>query len=67
MAKLYGGAALEIGSAAIPFGGAGRPAAPQGLHPGVKPAFRKNALGIILAAAAALLCTAIDQLLKEES
>ena len=24
MAKLYGGAALEIGSAAIPFGGAAR-------------------------------------------
>lgn len=30
------------------------------------PTFRKNALGVILAAVAALLCTAIDQLLKEE-
>ena len=47
-------------------GGAGRPAAPQGLHPGVKTDSRKNVLGIILAAAAAILCTIIDQVMKEE-
>ena len=47
-------------------GGAGRPAAPQGLHPGVKTDSRRNILGIILAAAAAILCTIIDQVMKEE-
>lgn len=39
---------------------------PQGLHPGVKTDSRRNILGIILAAAAAILCTIIDQVMKEE-
>ncbi|WP_337601669.1 hypothetical protein [Dysosmobacter welbionis] len=47
-------------------GGAGRPAASQGLHPGVKTDSKKNVLGIILAAAAAILCTIIDQVMKED-
>ena len=41
-----------------------RPAAPQGLHLGWK--LPGKCPGIILAAAAAILCTIIDQVMKEE-